>query len=147
MNERNWYGLDYYPQDRGCVWADMDIESRPKAGLPAAKLFVFPSREARDAWMGEERPRRLTGRYHRDACDASTARAIMIDAIRLDRLTAGERISSGEWPVGELVGEYARIHPDRMIPDPTSAPSPVDPADPVNLSMTGADTSSMGVTL
>lgn len=85
-----------YPWVKGSVWTDQDNEYRPKAGLPAAKLYVFPSREARDAWIGDEKPNRLSGRYHRDACDASTARAMMIDAIRLDRLTAGAWASLGE---------------------------------------------------
>lgn len=145
MNEnRNWYGLDYYPAARGSVWADQGTEYRPKAGLPAAKLYVFPSREARDAWIGDEKPNRLSGRYHRDACDASTARAMMIDAIRLDRLTAGAWASLGEWPVGELVGEYARIHPDRMIPDPAAAPA-ADPADPTSMAMSGAPSSGLAL--
>lgn len=145
MNEnRRWYGLDYTPHDKGSVWADQGTEYRPKAGLPAARLFVFPSREARDAWIGEERPRRLTGRFHRDVCDASTARSMMIDAIRLDRLPSGERTPSGERPTGELVDEYARIHPDRMIPDPT-APATADPADPMSIAMNGAPSS--GLTL
>lgn len=177
MNEnRRWYGLDYTPHDKGSVWADQGTEYRPKAGLPAARLFVFPSREARDAWIGEERPNRVSGRYHRDVCDASTARSMMIDAIRLDRLTAGRPTSSYERPTGELVDEYLRIHPDRMDPkklceagieagwwaidamiderrlatDDNGRDADAlscDPADPVNLSMTGADTSSMGVAL
>lgn len=145
MNDsRRWYGLDYTPWAKGSVWADQGTGYRPKAGLPAARLYVFPSREARDAWIGDEKPNRLSGRYHRDACDASTARAMMIDAIRLDRLTAGERTSSGEWPVGELVGEYARIHPDRMIPDP-AASTTVDPADPTGMAMSGAPSSGLAL--
>ena len=145
MNDsRRWYGLDYTPWAKGSVWADQGTEYRPKAGLPAAKLYVFPSREARDAWIDDEKPNRLSGRYHRDACDASTARAMMIDAIRLDRLTAGERTSSGEWPVGELVDEYARIHPDRMIPDP-AASTTVDPADPTGMAMSGAPSSGLAL--
>ena len=145
MNEgRRWYGLDYTPWVKGSVWTDQDNEYRPKAGLPAAKLYVFPSREARDAWIGDEKPNRLSGRYHRYACDASTARAMMIDAIRLDRLTAGAWASLGEWPVGELVGEYARIHPDRMLPDPAAAPA-ADPADPTSMAMSGAPSSGLAL--
>lgn len=145
MNEgRRWYGLDYTPWVKGSVWTDQDNEYRPKAGLPAAKLYVFPSREARDAWIGDEKPNRLSGRYHRDACDASTARTMMIDAIRLDRLTAGAWASLGEWPVGELVGEYARIHPDRMIPDPAAATA-ADPADPTSMAMSGAPSSGLAL--
>ena len=137
MNEnRRWYGLNYTPHDKGSVWADQSTEYRPKAGLPAARLFVFPSREARDAWIGEERPNRVSGRYHRDVCDASTARSMMIDAIRLDRLTAGRPTSSYERPTGELVDEYLRIHPDRMIPDPTAAPA-ADPADETAARLSG----------
>lgn len=68
----------------------------------------------------------------------------MIDAIRLDRLTAGAWASLGEWPVGELVGEYARIHPDRMIPDPAAAPA-ADPADPTSMAMSGAPSSGLAL--
>lgn len=64
----------------------------------------------------------------------------MIDAIRLDRLTAGAWASLGEWPVGE----YARIHPDRMIPDPAAAPA-ADPADPTSMAMSGAPSSGLAL--
>lgn len=136
---RNWYGLDYYPHAMGSVWADQGTRYRPKAGLPAARLFVFRSREARDAWIGEETPSRMTGRYHRDACDASTARSMMIDAIRMDRLAYDEGTPLDGCPIGVLVGEYARLHPDRIVllDKRDTSNAGVDPADPLNIAMSG----------